>query len=93
MSASLAAASQVRFVGMEGDGDTATLLQFQVPPFGAVVRELFQQQKLLDDACPTPMTQRSSCSAAPSRTLPSAVPIRIVSIRGCFAELSDIDVS
>jgi hypothetical protein len=49
VSASLAAASQVRFVGMEGDGDTATLLHFQVPPFGAVVRELFQQQKLWDD--------------------------------------------
>ena len=34
---------------MEGTGDTATLLHFQVPPFGSAAREIFQQQRLWDD--------------------------------------------
>jgi hypothetical protein len=47
--ASLKASAEVRFVGMEGAGDTATLLHFHVPSFGSVARELFQQQRLWDD--------------------------------------------
>ena len=47
--ASLKASAEVRFVGMEGAGDTATLLHFHVPPFGSAARELFQQQRLWDD--------------------------------------------
>ena len=47
--ASLKAAADVRFVGLEGVDDTATLLHFKVPRFGSAARELFQQQRLWDD--------------------------------------------
>lgn len=47
--ASLKASAEVRFVGMEGAGDTATLLHFQVPSFGSAARDLFQQKRLWDD--------------------------------------------
>jgi len=45
----LSSASQVRFVGMDGEGDTATLLHFRVPTLGSVAGDLFRQQKLWDD--------------------------------------------
>ena len=46
--ASLRAAADVRFVGHSGD-DGATLLHFEVPTFGSVASELFQQRLFWDD--------------------------------------------
>lgn len=46
--ASLRAAAEVRFLGHSGD-DGATLLHFEVPTFGSVASELFQQRLLWDD--------------------------------------------
>ena len=47
--AALKAAAEVRFVGLEGDGDAVTFLHFEVPSFGSAARELFQQQRLWGD--------------------------------------------
>jgi hypothetical protein len=44
----LRAAAEVRFVGHSGENG-ATLLHFQVPTFGSVASELFQQRRLWDD--------------------------------------------
>ena len=49
----LKAASDVRFIGHEGDGDRATLLRFELPTFGTVAGEMFRQPSLWDDG-PTP---------------------------------------
>jgi hypothetical protein len=48
VSAPLRAAADVRFVGHSGD-DGGTLLHFEVPTFGSVASELFQQRLLWDD--------------------------------------------
>lgn len=45
----LSAAADVRFIGHEGDGDSATLLHFEIPRFGQVASELFRQRLLWDD--------------------------------------------
>jgi len=45
----LKAASQVRYLGHSADGDSATLLRFEVPTFGSVAAEMFRQQRLWDD--------------------------------------------
>ena len=45
----LRAASQVRFIGHSADGDSSTLLRFEVATFGSAAAELFQQQRLWDD--------------------------------------------
>lgn len=50
--AALRAAADARFVGHSGD-EGATLLHFEVPTFGSVASELFQQRRLWDDG-PTP---------------------------------------
>lgn len=47
--AALKSAADVRYVGHSADGDNATLLRFEVAPFGEVAAELFQQQDLWDD--------------------------------------------
>jgi hypothetical protein len=44
----LSRAAEVRFVGHEGDG-RATLLHFEVPRFGDVASQLFEQRLLWDD--------------------------------------------
>jgi hypothetical protein len=44
----LSAAADVRFVGLDGDG-SATLLHFEVPSFGDVASQLFEQRRLWDD--------------------------------------------
>ncbi len=49
MPRSLAAAAEVRFVGMEGSGDEVTKLHFRVARFGDVAAELFEQGQLWDD--------------------------------------------
>lgn len=48
MPASLRAAADARFLGHSGE-DGATLLHFEVPTFGSVAAELFQQRLLWDD--------------------------------------------
>jgi hypothetical protein len=45
---SLRAASEVRFIGHSGENG-ATLLHFEVPTFGSVASELFEQRLLWDD--------------------------------------------
>ena len=45
---SLRAAAEVRFIGHSGENG-ATLLRFEVPTFGSVASELFQQHHLWDD--------------------------------------------
>lgn len=45
----LEAAADVRFLGMDGTGDTLTKLHFQVARFGDVAAELFEQRQLWDD--------------------------------------------
>ena len=46
----LKTAADIRFVGIDGERNDTTWLHFEVAPFEAVSRELFQQQKLWDDA-------------------------------------------
>ena len=48
VSASLRAAADARFLGHTGE-DGATLLHFDIPTFGSVAAELFQQRLLWDD--------------------------------------------
>jgi hypothetical protein len=45
----LKAAAEVRYVGLEGDGEDTTVLHFVVPSFGSVASELFEQRSLWDD--------------------------------------------
>jgi hypothetical protein len=45
----LKTAADIRFVGIDGEGNDTTWLHFEVAPFEAVARELFQQQKLWDE--------------------------------------------
>ncbi len=45
----LQAAAEVRYLGLEGKGDEATILRFQVRRFGDVAEELFEQRQLWDD--------------------------------------------
>ncbi len=45
----LSAAADVRYVGHASDRDDATILRFEVPPFGEVAEELFSQTRLWDD--------------------------------------------
>ena len=45
----LKAAAQVRFAGIDADGDSATILTFQVPRFGDAAPQLFEQGKMWDD--------------------------------------------
>lgn len=47
--ASLRLAADVRFVGHSADGDTATLLHFEVPTFGEAAADLYRQQSLWED--------------------------------------------
>lgn len=47
--ASLRLASDVRYVGHSADGDTATLLHFEVPSFGEAAADLYRQQSLWED--------------------------------------------
>lgn len=49
ISDALKSAAQVRFVGIEPDGDAATLLNFRVARFGEAAPELFAQGKMWDD--------------------------------------------
>lgn len=44
----LKAATDVRYIGHDGDGD-ATLLHFELPQVGVAAAELFKQQRLWDD--------------------------------------------
>jgi hypothetical protein len=46
---SLRAAADVRFVGHSGSDGNATLLHFEVPAFGSVASDLFDQKLLWDD--------------------------------------------
>lgn len=39
-------AADVRFIGMQGQGDEVTTLRFRVPRFGDVAAELFDQRQL-----------------------------------------------
>ena len=43
------AAADVRYIGHSADGDSATLLRFEVAPFGDVAADLFSQAQLWDD--------------------------------------------
>lgn len=43
------AAADVRYLGHSADGDSATLLRFEVAPFGEVAADLFSQTQLWDD--------------------------------------------
>jgi hypothetical protein len=47
--AGLRAAADVRYVGHSADGEGATLLRFEVAPFGEVAHDFFAQGKLWDD--------------------------------------------
>lgn len=47
--AALRLAADVRYRGHSADGDTATLLHFDVAPFGEVASEIFRQQRLWED--------------------------------------------
>ncbi|MEW6167777.1 MAG: hypothetical protein AB1651_08780 [Pseudomonadota bacterium] len=47
------AASDVRYIGHSQAGENATLLRFEVSPFGDVAADLFRQMRLWDDM-PTP---------------------------------------
>lgn len=47
--ASLRLAADVRYIGHSADGDTATLLHFQVPSFGEAAADLYRQQSLWED--------------------------------------------
>lgn len=42
-------AADVRFIGHSADGDSGTLLRFEVPCFGNAAPELLRQQRLWDD--------------------------------------------
>jgi hypothetical protein len=42
-------ASDVRLVGIDGEGDQATWLHFEIPPFYSAAAQLFTQQRLWDD--------------------------------------------
>lgn len=44
--AALKSAADVRYLGHSADGDNATLLRFEVAPFGEAAEELFKQQVL-----------------------------------------------
>jgi hypothetical protein len=50
VSSFLKTAADIRFVGIDGEGNDATWLHFEVAPFEAVARELFQQQKLWEES-------------------------------------------
>lgn len=47
--ASLRQAADVRYLGHTADGDTATLLHFEVPSFGEAAADLYRQQSLWED--------------------------------------------
>lgn len=47
--ASLRLAADVRYIGHSADGDTATLLHFEVPSFGEAAADLYRQQSLWVD--------------------------------------------
>ena len=47
--AALKSAADVRYLGHSADGANATLLHFQVAPFGEAAAELFNQQRLWDE--------------------------------------------
>jgi len=47
--AMLKAASEVRYLGHEAEGNDGTLLHFEVPIFGSVAEELFRQKLLWED--------------------------------------------
>lgn len=47
--ASLRLAADVRYLGHSADGDTATLLHFEVPSFGEAAADLYRQQSLWED--------------------------------------------
>lgn len=47
--ASLRLAADVRYIGHSADGDTATLLHFEVPSFGEAAADLYRQQSLWED--------------------------------------------
>ncbi len=49
ISDALKSAAQVRFVGVDADGDQATLITFRVPRFGEAAPELFAQGKIWDE--------------------------------------------
>ena len=46
---SLRLAADVRYLGHSADGDTATLLHFEVPSFGEAAADLYRQQSLWED--------------------------------------------
>ena len=45
----LKAAAEVRYLGHKAAGDGATVLRFEVPPFGRAAAEVFQQKLLWED--------------------------------------------
>lgn len=47
--ASLRLAADVHYIGHSADGDTATLLHFEVPTFGEAAADLYRQQSLWED--------------------------------------------
>lgn len=47
--ASLRLAADVRYTGHSADGDSATLLHFEVPSFGEAAADLYRQQSLWED--------------------------------------------
>jgi len=47
--ASLRLAADVRYIGHSADGDSATLLHFEVPSFGEAAADLYRQQSLWED--------------------------------------------
>jgi len=47
--AGLRAAADVRYLGHRADSDDATILRFEVAPFGEVAEELFTQKQIWDD--------------------------------------------
>jgi hypothetical protein len=49
ISDALKSAAQVRFVGVDADGEQATLITFRLPRFGEAAPELFAQGKVWDD--------------------------------------------
>lgn len=49
ISSALKAAAEVRYLGHSADGADATVLRFEVAPFGEAAAELFKQRLLWDD--------------------------------------------